>query len=218
MFIGHFGVGLAAKSKARPASLGTLLLASQFIDLLWPSLLLLGLERVEIVPGATKLTPLEFVSYPISHSLLTVVGWSILFGVVFYVVKRMVVPAVICGALVASHWVLDALTHKPDLPLVPGGAQRIGLGLWNHPALEITLEVLVFSAGVFLYLRATKARDRVGTIGFWSLVGFLLVAHFGNMFGPPPPSVGAIAWSAQAMWLLVAWGYWVDRHRDLKSA
>jgi len=141
MFIGHFGVGLAAKSAAKQASLGTLFLASQFIDLLWPTFLLLGVESVKIVPGATKLIPLEFVHYPFSHSLLAVAAWSVLFGAIYFAVRRAVLPAVICGGLVASHWVLDALTHQPDLPLTLGGSSRIGLGLWNYPALAIGLEL-----------------------------------------------------------------------------
>ncbi len=140
MFIGHFGVGLASKPAAKQTSLGTLLLASQFIDLLWPTLLLVGLESVEIAPGSTKLTPLEFIHYPISHSLLAVVGWSILFAAVYFALRRTARPALICGALVASHWFLDALTHKPDLLLYPGGTTKIGLGLWNHPAIAIILE------------------------------------------------------------------------------
>jgi len=213
MFIGHFGVGLAAKPIARRTSLGTLFLASQFIDLLWPTLLLLGLETVQIVPGATKLTPLEFTHYPISHSLLAVVGWSVLFALVYLIVRRSLRAAVLCGILVTSHWLLDALVHKPDLPLVPGGTTRVGLGLWNMPIAAITLEFAIFLFGVFLYLRATKSKDKIGTIGFWLLVVFLVVIHAANLKGPPPPSVNAIAWIGQAQWLLVAWAYWVDRHR-----
>lgn len=217
MFIGHFGVGLAAKPAAKQTSLGTLFLAGQFIDLLWPTLLLLGLESVQIVPGATKLIPLEFVHYPISHSLATVVAWSVLFGAVHFVVRRSASPAVVCGALVASHWFLDALTHQPDLLLRPGGTVAVGLGLWNYPVLAVGLELLIFAGGLVLYLQTTRSSDRVGSIGFWSLVAFLLVIYSGNVLGPPPPSVNAIAWTSQAQWLLVAWGYWVDRHRELRT-
>ena len=216
MFIGHFGAGLAAKPAAKQISLGTLFLASQFIDLLWPTLLLLGLESVKIVPGATKLIPLEFVHYPISHSLVAVVVWSVLFGSILFVVRRSAASAVVCGALVASHWFLDALTHQPDLPLRPGGSVVVGLGLWNYPAIAIGLEMLIFAGGLFFYLQTTRSSDRIGSIGFWSLVAFLLVIYSGNIFGPLPPSVNAIARTSQAQWLLVAWGYWVDRHRVLR--
>lgn len=217
MFIGHFGTGFAAKPAARQTSLGTLFLAAQLIDLLWPTLLLLGLESVKVAPGATKVTPLEFTHYPISHSLLAVVAWSVLFGTVYYILRRSVLSAVVCGVLVASHWFLDALTHQPDLPLGPGGSTRIGLGLWNSPVFAIGLELLIFTAGLVLYLRTTRTSDKVGVFGLWSLVAFLLVVYGMNILGPPPPSVEAIAWTAQAQWLLVAWGYWIDRHRESRT-
>ncbi|HUU59951.1 MAG TPA: hypothetical protein VMZ50_10425 [Phycisphaerae bacterium] len=215
MFIGHFGAGLAAKPLARRVSLGTLFLASQFIDLIWPTLLLLGLETVRIAPGDTKLTPLEFVHYPISHSLLAVAGWSVLFGAVHFAVRRRASEALLCGALVTSHWLLDLLTHRPDLPLSPGGAARVGLGLWNYPALAIGIEVLVFACGLLLYLRTTTSSDKVGRFGLWALVGFLALVYAGNVLGPPPPAARAIVWAGQAQWLLVAWAYWVDRHREV---
>ena len=218
MFIGHFGAGLAAKTAARNTSLGTLFFAGQFLDLLWPTLLLLGVESVKIAPGATKLIPLEFTHYPISHSLLAVAVWSVLFGSVYFVLRRSSVAALICGGLVASHWILDALTHQPDLPLTPGGIARVGFGLWNYPVIAIVFESLIFAGGLALYLRTTRSTDKVGSIGFWLLIAFLVMVYSGNVFGPPPPSVDAIAWTSQAQWLLVAWGYWVDRHRELREA
>jgi hypothetical protein len=215
MFIGHFGIGFAAKPAAKKTSLGTLFLASQFIDLLWPSLLLLGFETVKIAPGTTKLIPLDFTHYPISHSMLAVAAWSFVFGLLYFLVRRTILPAIICGSLVASHWLLDALTHRPDLLLRPGGTVKIGLGLWNFPALAIGIELLIFAGGLFLYLRTTKSNDKIGSISLWLLVTFLLIIYIGNVFGPPPPSVNAIAWTSQAQWLIVAWGYWVDKHRVL---
>lgn len=216
MFIGHFGVALAAKPAAKQTSLGTLILASQFLDLLWPTLLLLGLETVEIAPGSTKLTPLEFTHYPISHSLLAVVGWSALFAVVIFAIRRTVQSALVCSALVVSHWLLDALTHKPDLLLVPGGTSKIGLGLWNQPTLAITVEIAILVGGLILYLRTTEATSKTGHIALWSLIAFLALVYFGNLLGPLPPSELAIAWTGQAQWLMVVWGYWVDRHRRVQ--
>jgi membrane-bound metal-dependent hydrolase YbcI (DUF457 family) len=213
VFIGHFGVALAAKPAAPSASLGTLFLASELIDLVWPTLLLLGWETVEIAPGATRLSPLEFTHYPITHSLAAVLLWAILFGVVYYLIRRTVAPALVCGGLVVSHWLLDAVVHKPDLPLYPGGAARIGLGLWDYPAPALALELAVFAVGVVAYLRNTRALDRTGAVAFWSLAGFLAVLLVLNAVGPPPPSSEAVAWVGEAQWLLVAWGYWIDRHR-----
>src|SRR6186997_681775 len=128
MFIGHFGVAFAAKRPAPRVSLGTLFLAAQFIDLLWPVLLLLGVERVRIAPGITRVTPLDFEHYPISHSLLAVLGWAVLVGGAHFLLRRERRAALIVAALVLSHWVLDLLMHRPDLPLAPGATVLVGFG------------------------------------------------------------------------------------------
>jgi hypothetical protein len=213
VFLGHFGVGFGAKAAAPRTSLGTLFLASQFIDLLWPSLLLVGLEKVEIVPGITRVTPLDFTEYPITHSLIAVLVWASLFTGAYYLLRKYPKGAWVCGAAVVSHWVLDLLTHRPDLPLVPGGATRVGLGLWNSLPGTLVVELGIFAIGIWLYIRTTRALDRVGSVALWSLVGFLLMVYFSNLFGPPPPSAMAIGWLGQAQWLLVIWAFWIDRHR-----
>lgn len=213
MFIGHFGVGLGAKAAAKKTSLGTLFLAAQFVDLLWPTFLLLGLEQVEIAPGITRVTPLDFVHYPISHSLIAVLMWGILFGVVYGMACWNLIGAFICGAAVISHWILDFITHRPDLPLLPTSPGRVGLGLWDSLWGTILVEGLIFIVGIYLYLRTTRARDKVGAIGLGSLIAFLILIYISNLFGDPPPSVDLIAYVGHAQWLLIAWGYWIDRHR-----
>lgn len=217
MFVGHFGVGFAGKAAAPRASLGTLVLASQFIDLLWPSLLLAGLESVEIRPGITRVTPLDFTSYPISHGLLAVVAWGLLVAGAYQVARKYAAGAVTMFALVVSHWLLDLLTHRPDLPLWPGNDAKVGLGLWNSLPGTLAVELAIFGAGVALYVRTTKPVDRTGTFALGGLVAFLLLIYSGNLFGSVPPGVAAIAWAGQAQWLLVAWAYWVDRHRALRA-
>ena len=214
MFIGHFGLGFGAKRVAPTVSLGTLFLACQLADLLWPTLVLLGIEVVAVAPGATVVTPLDFVRYPYSHSLLAMLAWGVAFAIVYRLVRRGPWSAAwTLAAAVVSHWVLDVATHRPDLPLTLTGATRLGLGLWNSLPATLAVEVSLFLLGVFLYRRATMPRDRTGSIAFWALVAFLLVVYAVNLVSPPPPSPSAVAWAAQAMWLLVAWGYWVDRHR-----
>jgi hypothetical protein len=219
MFVGHFGLAFGAKKAAPTVSLGALFLACQFADLLWPLLLLLGVEQVAITPGITTVTPLDFVSYPYSHSLLMLCVWGLLIGAVYVVATRSAIAAgVTLGLLVVSHWVLDVIVHRPDMPLTPTGATRLGLDLWSSLAATCVVEFAIFGAGVYVYARATTARDRIGSIGLWALVVFLGVVMVANVLGPPPPTVSAIAWAAQAMWLLVLWGYWIDRHRIRASS
>lgn len=216
MFIGHFGVGFGAKRAAPRTSLGTLFLSAQFVDLLWPVLLLVGLERVEIRPGVTRVTPLDFVSYPISHSLVLVICWGVLFGVMYAVIRRYRAGALVTGAAVVSHWFLDAVVHRPDLPLAPVGTVKVGLGLWDSYGATIAVEGVVFAVGLLLYLRCTVATDRIGRYGTAALAVLLLGIYAANLAGPPPPSVRMIAWAGQAQWLLVLFGYWIDRHRRVE--
>ena len=213
MFLGHFGVGFGAKAAAPKVSLGTLFLAAQFIDLLWPTLLMLGIERVAILSGGTQHPPLDFVYYPYSHSLLAVIVWAICFAALYYFIRRSRSGAVVLGLAVISHWLLDLVVHYPDLPLYPGNSPLLGFAVWSSPIFETALELSIFALGVWLYLRTTKAIDATGKWALWSLVAFLVTIHLGNAFGPPPPSVTALAWVGQGQWLLVAWGYWVDKHR-----
>jgi len=213
MFIGHFGAAFAARRLAPRVSLGTAFLAAQWLDLLWPTLLLLGLESVRIAPGATAVTPLVFEHYPISHSLAAVVGWGLALGTVHALATRNMGGSIVVAALVVSHWLLDAIVHVPDLPLLPGAATMVGLGLWQSRAATLAVELPIFALGVWLYAGATRARDKVGGHGLVGLVAFLALVHAGNLLGDPPPSVTAIAWVGQAQWLLVAWAYWVDAHR-----
>jgi len=217
VFIGHFGIGFGAKAVAPRASLGTLFLAAQFIDLLWPTLLLLGVERVRIEPGTTAVTPLVFEHYPVSHSLLAVAAWALLLALAYRFLRQDRRGAWVVGLAVLSHWLLDAVVHQPDLPLYPGSAVLAGLTLWDSLTATLAVELPLFMAGVWFYLRATRPRDRVGTWGLGGLVGLLLAIYAGNLAGPPPPDVTAIAWVGQLQWLLVLWAYWVDAHRCNRS-
>ena len=213
MFVGHFGVGFAAKKVAPRTSLGTLFLAAQFIDLLWPILLLLGLETVRIVQGSTAVTPLEFTNYPITHSLIGVLVWALLFGLVYSSLRRYPRGAWVLGLLVVSHWLLDVIVHSPDLPLAPGVNTYVGLGLWNSLLGTIIFEAAILGIGLWLYLGITEAMDPIGSVGLAAFVVVILAIWLLSIFGPPPPSESAIAWLGNAQWLLILWGYWIDQHR-----
>lgn len=217
MFIGHFAVGFAAKRLAPRASLGTLLLATSFVDLIWPVLLILGLEHARIDPGNTAFTPLDFYDYPITHSVPGGLLWAALLGGVWYFRHRIGRTAILIGALVMSHWVLDAISHRPDVPVLPNGPY-VGLGLWNSVAATMVVEGALFAAGVAIYVRMTRARDGVGRWSLVGLVAFLCVMYLANLFAPPPPSARALGYGALAAWLLVPWPYWIDRHRVVSGA
>ncbi|MBZ5721572.1 MAG: hypothetical protein LAO03_14430 [Acidobacteriia bacterium] len=218
MFIGHFGVAMAAKKVAPRASLGTLIFAAQFLDLLWPILLLLGIEHVAIVPGITKASPFDFTAYPYSHSLAMALLWSVLVGAIYYALRRYQRGAWVAALAVLSHWVLDLVVHRPDLLLRPGGETRVGLGLWNSWVATISVEVLFFVAGLWAYLSVTRARDAVGRYGFWSLIALLFFGWVATMFAGAPPNVSSVAWGGLTMWLMVPWGWWADKHRETVGA
>lgn len=213
MFIGHYGAGLSFKKAAPPISLGLLFIAVQFLDLLWPTFLLLHIEHVEISTDKGHPIPLIFTDYPWSHSLLMALVWSALFFGLYGLVTKNVRYALVLGLAVSSHWVLDFVVHVPDLPLYPGSSIKLGLQLWRYPVVANIVEGLIFFTGVFIYVKATKARNRTGVIVFWALIALFLISHIVNLFSPPPPSVDAIAWAGQAMWLFVVLGFWADKNR-----
>ncbi len=214
MFIGHCAVALAAKRAAPRTSLGTLFAAAQLADLLWPVLLLAGVEQVHFVSGTNPFLTLTFDSYPISHSLLTLIAWGTLFALLYRMRTGYARGALVVALLVVSHWVLDFVAHRPDMPLYPGGP-RVGLGLWNSPPATVIVEALMFAAGLWIYLKATRARDRAGSYGFWALLAVLAVSYVGSLFAGPPPTrraleIGGIVFG----WLFVGWAAWADRHRE----
>ena len=228
MFIGHFGLGLLGKtatSRTARTSLGTWFLAVQLSDLLWPPFLLLGWEHVRIAPGITRMTPLDFYDYPITHSLVGALGLAAVFAIVYALVDRWrgepgadVGMPVLMGLAVLSHWVLDLAVHRPDLPLLPHGPY-VGFGLWNAPWIEAPIEVALYLAGVVVYLRNTRplpragGSDPIGRYGTWLLLAVLPAFWLANVCGPPPPSESKLAWMGLSLWLFPLWAWWTDRHR-----
>jgi hypothetical protein len=214
MFLGHFALAMAAKKVAPKASLGTLVLSAQFADYLWPVLLLLGIEQVRIAPGITRVTPLDFVSYPISHSLLMQLVWGLLLGTIYFLWRRDSRTATIVGALLPTHWLLDYFSHRPDMPLYPAGP-KVGLGMWNSLPLTLVVEFGLFVVGIVVYLKATRSKGG-WNFGFWSFAAFLAVMYPASLFGPPPPSVDVLALSALALWLMIPWAAWADGQREAR--
>jgi membrane-bound metal-dependent hydrolase YbcI (DUF457 family) len=218
MFVGHFAVGFASKRLAPRTSLGWLMVAPLFLDLLWPIFLLLGLEHVRITPNPNPFLTLEFTSYPWSHSLVMTLVWALAFALVYRWRTGDGVAALVLAAGVTSHWVLDWVTHRPDLPWLPGVAARAGLGLWNSPIATMIVEGAMFAAGVAIYLRMTRAKDRVGSIATWAFIVTLVALYFANLSGPPPPSERVLGIVGQIGWVFAAWIFWFDAHREVRIA
>jgi membrane-bound metal-dependent hydrolase YbcI (DUF457 family) len=214
MFIGHFGLALGLKRLAPRASLAELVSATAWADVLWTVFLLLDWEHVRISPGNTKWTPLDLYDYPWSHSLLLLIIWAFVLGALHLAWRNDWSGAIALAIGVISHWVLDWVTHRPDMPLYPYGP-KYGLGLWNSIAGTFVVELLVFFIGVAWYARTTRARDRWGRWGFWTYAVVLLVLFIGDRFSAPPESVTGIAWTGLiATVVLVGWAWWFDRHRS----
>jgi hypothetical protein len=216
MFVGHFALGFAAKRATPRISLALLFLAAQFADLLWPLLVAAGIEQVAIEPGITKVTPLNFISYPYSHSLLMLLIWGVALGFAVQRSTKQKHAFGVIAALVVSHWLLDWITHRPDMPLYPDGP-KVGLGLWNSVPGTLVVELSMYAVGVWVYLRATRARDAVGKWAFIGLAVFLLIAYLSNLAGAPPSVAAIYIIGLAGGILLLVWSWWADRHRDNTS-
>jgi membrane-bound metal-dependent hydrolase YbcI (DUF457 family) len=214
VFIGHFAVGFASKPIAPRTPLAWLLVAPNFLDVLWPVFVLTGIERASIEPGNTAFTPLDLEYMPWSHSLVMSLVWSVAFALVYFALRRDGRGAAVLALGVFSHWVLDWITHRPDMAIAPGVETRVGLGLWNSIAGTLVVELSMFAIAIFLYARSTRAKDAVGRWALVGLVAFLLASYFGGVFGPPPPSIVAVNVAALvATAVLAVWAVWIERHR-----
>lgn len=216
MFIGHYAVGFAAKRAAPKTSLGLLIGSAVLLDLMWPVFLLFGWEEVRVTRGATPFLNLDFVSYPISHSLVTSIGWALVAGGIYWIATRYRAGALWIALGVVSHWLLDLVAHRPDLPLWPAGP-KAGLGLWNSTFATIAIEEAMLAGGLWIYVLHTSPRDRSGRWAFVAFVVFTLAIYVSSIVSPPPPSARAVAWVGLAAWILPFWAGWFDRHRQLEN-
>jgi membrane-bound metal-dependent hydrolase YbcI (DUF457 family) len=212
MFLGHYSVGFAAKALAPRTSLGSLLLASQLLDLVWSTLLIFGVERVRIDPGVTGAVPLNFEYYPFSHSLFLALIWGVVVAAIYLAFSNYTRGAVVMGSVVVSHWFLDLLVHRSDLPLYPGG-RLLGIGLWESTSGTLVVEMVIFIVSLGIYFNATVTRKDGGDWCLGCLLLVLMGIYIGSLFGPPPSSITVVVWGGEAQWLLICWGYWIERHR-----
>jgi hypothetical protein len=223
MFLGHYGVAFALKRAQPKLSLGTLFVATQLLDLLWGIFVLLGWEHAAIVPGITAITPLEFLNYPVSHSLVGALAWSVVATACYYSwptrdTAHHWQAAAVVGVAVFSHYPLDVLVHLPDLPIMGNDSLKLGLGLWNRPVATMVAELLVFGLGVAVYLALRSKRQPVRPGRLVVLVIVLLGTYFTSIYGPPPPSMTAVAVSDILFILVIAaLAAWADRRASAEE-
>lgn len=215
MGVGHLAVGLASKRFAPNTSLGWLVLAPVFLDVLCGIFVMIGLERMRIVPGITKAMPLDLEYLGLSHSLVAVIGWSALLAGIYFARHKDRIGAVVIAIGVLSHFVLDWISHRPDMPILPDGP-HVGLGLWNYPVAAITTELAMLAFGLWSYLRVTRAPPRGNSIALGALASVLAAINIAAYFGPPPPNVTAIAAGNLLLIGVVAVLHRIDASRELR--
>jgi hypothetical protein len=220
VFVGHYGPSLAIKAVRNSIPLWVLFVAVQFLDVCWSIFVLLGVEKVRIVPGITATNPLDLYYMPYTHSLIGALLWSVAAAVGYHLCRKADgwSPAVLVGVAVFSHWVLDFLVHRPDLPLY-GDSFKVGLGLWNYRAFAFLLEIVVLFSGMYLYLKKTRPVARFGAYGM-VIFGFVMLAIQAYIFfGPPPASDKSAAMTALVVYgAFAATAYWLERKRAPLSA
>jgi hypothetical protein len=211
MFVGHLAVALTGTTASRGTSLVWFVAAANLADLIWPLLLLAGLERVRIDPGNTAFTPLAFEWYPWSHSLMMEVAWGLALAWIARACGVAPAAARWIGALVVSHWVLDFITHGPDLPIWPGSDRLYGLGLWRSIPATFIVEGLIWIGALALFLRVRSPRGLNGHLALWSFVVVSTFLWASSPFSPPPPDEHSLALFALLGWSILPWSWWIER-------
>ncbi len=214
MFVGHLAAGFAAKRIEPKISLGTGILASLLPDLLWGVFLTAGIEHVHIKSGMGAANYFDAYDIALSHSLLMDIVWAASVAALYFAWRRRLKGAVLLSALVLSHWVLDFLSHRPDMPLSPGAHGKFGLGLWNSVPATVVVEGGLWLVALILYVRATRPQNWVGMLVFWPVVALLTLAWYNNIAGPPPPDPRTAGIMSLIFFsLVVLWAFWMNRLR-----
>ncbi len=218
MLVGHLGIGFLAKRTEPRLSLGTLVFAAMLADILWTIFMMLGLERVTFGTGLGAGNYFEAVDVALSHSLLMGVLWGVLFAFAYTRMRPWGRTAWLLAAVVISHWGLDVVSHRPDMPLAPATSTRLGLGLWTSLPATLAVEGGLWAISIVLYVRATAARKRAGTYMFWIVALLLTLVWYNNIAGPPPANPRSASLASFTLFtLIVLWGYWIDRLRSCRS-
>ena len=212
MLVGHFAVSLASQRFAPKLSLGTLVMAAMASDLIWPPLTLAGIEHVRFKPGLGRAVEMMDADIAYSHGLLTCVLIAIVFAAVHFGRWRDRLSAWIIAAAVISHWVLDLVSHPPDMALAPGLPQRFGLNLWSSIPATLAVEGLLWVIAIVLFVRTNRTAGWQRTSLFWGGIVILTLSWLSNITSPPPPNLlVAMLTSFLFFGIMVVWGFWVSR-------
>ncbi|MEL6876651.1 MAG: metal-dependent hydrolase [Pseudomonadota bacterium] len=211
MFIGHFAPAFAAAAiSPRSPRLGTLFVAAQLVDWGFFALAMVGVEKMRVDPDATVMVPFDLYHMPFTHSLLGTAIWAAVFAIIVMVWQRNPFGGMLAALVVLSHWLLDWITHAPDLTIA-GGPEAYGLGLWNYPQFAMPLELLITIGAFWFYVKRTR-----GPIGPpLALLAVLLVFQAINWFGPEPVEAG-MALYVQALFafgIATGFAWWVGHNR-----
>lgn len=212
MFVGHYSASFLAATHPRSPKLGTLFIAAQLVDIGFFAFLPLGVEHVRLIPGITVMNPMDLYDMPWTHSMIGALAWSAGFAILLRLWLKNWTAALLGGAVVFSHWLLDLLVHIPDLTIA-GAPPRLGLGLWNHPVIEMPLEIGLLLVSVFIYARATRPTGRNWALPVLMAALFALQAF--NWFGPAPTEMNTAFWAMGlfAYFIAAALAWWVARNR-----
>lgn len=217
MGVGHFAASFAVRGRFPRVPLFVLLVAGAFLDLLWAFAILVGLEHAHIGMETDSVIPIVLDSVPYTHSLVAAAVWGALVAGLWWLWRRDRSAALLLGALVVSHWLLDYASHVPDLPVLPSGP-LVGLGLWRSRAWSLAVEIGMLWAGLAVYARDTMARDRIGAVGLVLALFVLTILGAGAFFSPAPPSVTPLV-VGNFVLLVPLWLVgWVDSHRHARRA
>jgi hypothetical protein len=218
MLVGHFAIGFVAKRVEPKISLGTLALAAMIADFLWCIFMMAGIEHVRFKPGMGAANYFDASNIAMSHSLLMNTIWAALFAATYFLRRHYQQGAWVLFVVVLSHWLLDFVAHRPDMPLAPGVHRYFGLGLWTSISATLIVEGGFWLLAIILYARATHPKNRAGVYAFWSVIVLLTLVWYNNIAGSPPPNPNtAPIFSLIFFSLVVAWAYWMNRLRPTQT-
>lgn len=219
MLVGHYAVGLLAKSVEPQTSLGTFVMAAMFADFAWCFFMMAGTEHVQFTSGMGAGNYFNATNIAMSHSLLMNAVWATLFATAYFLRRRHPRGAFIIFLAVLSHWLLDFISHRPDMLVMPGTHAYFGLGLWTSIPATLIVEGGFWMLAIIMYARVTRPRNGAWRYVFWSGIVLLTLVWYSNIAGPPPrnPTTAPLA-SLAFFSLSVAWAYWVNRLRPAQPA